>query len=275
MPSSLLPAIETGLMLPLVWRPPEYQRVFLPDTAPGQIKPGIFERPSEVQPLSICMEQINRTVIGKIFMHFPKSGKQEFIKLRVSHVVIQNLSGGFFHIHVVRRVGKNEICLHPIHQDCIALRKRSIAAEHAMPSECPQVSRFGKNRLFQFGFHIEVVLFDLPAVHLIEQRFNLRRVKACLADIKVTVFNILQQLCQQIVIPRAGYFVERDVQRLFPHLVYVHHRAGHFGIAEIDGNCQPLVSADYRHIRIDHKRVGKPKFFDGLPDFFVLFIPQL
>ena len=58
--SLLLPAVETRFVLPLVRTTAQHQRILLPDTAPGQVEPGILECLSKVQPFRICMEDVVR-----------------------------------------------------------------------------------------------------------------------------------------------------------------------------------------------------------------------
>ena len=61
----------------------------------------------------------------------------------------------------------------------------------------PEVILFGEARLLQLGFHIEVIFLDLFAVDLVEQRLDLRRVKACLTEIEVGILDVLQKIRQQ------------------------------------------------------------------------------
>ncbi len=54
-------------------------------------------------------------------------------------------------------------------------------------SQMPEVTLFGEAWLLQLGFHIEVIFLDLFAVDLVEQRLDLRRVKACLTEVEVGI----------------------------------------------------------------------------------------
>ena len=114
---------------------------------------------------------------------------------------------------------------------------------------------------------------NLLVMDLIEQRVDLRRVKAGLAKVEVTILDIFQKFCQKVLIPRSGDLVECNVQRLLSYLVDIHDRTGNFGIAEVNRYSQPLVTADDRHIVVHHKRVCKTELLDAVLYFFVLFIP--
>ena len=139
----------------------------------------------------------------------------------------------------------------------------------------PQVAGPRKHRLLQLRFHIEIIFLDFLAVYLVEQSLDLRRVKARLAKIEITVLDILQQIRQQGIIPCAGDLVEGDVQRLLPGLVNIHHSAGYFRVAQGNGNIESLMSADDRHVGVDHQRVSESELLNGIFDFLVLLIPRL
>ena len=139
----------------------------------------------------------------------------------------------------------------------------------------PEVALFGEARLLQLRFHIEIIFLDLFAVDLVEQRLDLRRFKTGLTEVEVGILNVLQKISQQGIIPGTRDLVECDVQGLLPGLVDVHHRARHFGVAQLHRYGQSLVTTDDRHVGIDHQRICEAKLRDGVLDFLVLFIPRL
>ena len=75
----------------------------------------------------------------------------------------------------------------------------------------PEVTLFGEAWLLQLGFHIEVIFLDLFAVDLVEQRLDLRRLKAGLAKVEVGILDVLQKISQQGIIPRTCDLVECNV----------------------------------------------------------------
>ena len=139
----------------------------------------------------------------------------------------------------------------------------------------PEVALFGEARLLQLRFHIEVIFLDLFAVDLVEQRLDLRRVKACLTEVEVGIFDVLEQVSQQRIIPCTRDLVECDVQGFLPGLVDVHHRTRHFGVSQLHRYGQSLVTTDDRHVGIDHQRICETELRDGILDLLVLFIPRL
>ena len=144
-----------------------------------------------------------------------------------------------------------------------------------MPSDQPKVTQLAEDRLLQFRVHIKIVLVDLLVMELIEQRIDLRRIKACLTEIKVAVLDILQEFCQQRIIPSTGNLVQRNVQRFLPDLINIDNSTRDFGVAKIHGHRQSLMSADDRHVGVYDQRIGKAELLNAVLDFFVLFIPGL
>ena len=273
--SLLLPAVETRFVLPLVRTTAQHQRILLPDTAPGQVEPGILECLSKVQPFRICMEDVDGTVVCKMVVHLLERCQKELVEFRIAHVVIHDLTGSLFHIHVIRGIGKDQICLGSVHQGVVAFCFGRITAQNDMLSQMPEVTLFGEAWLLQLGFHIEVIFLDLFAVDLVEQSLNLRRVKTRLSEIEIGILDVLQKIRQQRIIPCTRNLVECDVQSFFSGLVDVHHRTRHFCVSQFHCNSQSLMAADDRHVCIDHQRICEAELRDGVLDFLVLFIPRL
>ena len=110
---------------------------------------------------------------------------------------------------------------------------------------------------------------------LVEQGLDLRRIEAGEAQVKIGILNILEQIGQQVFIPRTGDFIESDVERLFTGLIDIHHGAGDLGEAEVDRYGQTLVPADDRHVGIHDQRIGKAKLLDRRLDLFILLVAGL
>ena len=155
----------------------------------------------------------------------------------------------------------------------VRLRVRGVPTNHRVLSEMPDIAQFGKGRLLKLGLHIEAVLFRL--VLCSQELLQIHRLKAGKGQVEVLRFQFTEQCRQQVVIPRAGDLVERDVEGFFPGLIHIHHGTGHFGVAKLHRNTQSLVSPDNCHIGIDHQRIRKPKLQDGILDLLVLLIPRL
>ena len=208
-------------------------------------------------------------------VHLLECCQKELVEFRVTHVVIHDLTGSLFHIHVIRGIGKDQICLGSVHQDVVAFRFGRIPAQNDVLSQMPEVTLFGEAWLLQLGFHIEVIFLDLFAVDLVEQRLDLRRVKACLTEVEVGIFDVLEQVSQQRIIPCTRDLVECNVQGFLSGLVDVHHRTRHFCVSQFHCNSQSLMATDDRHVGIDHQRICEAELRDGVFDFLVLFIPRL
>ena len=221
------------------------------------------------------MEDVDGTVVCKMAVHLLESCQKELVEFRIAHVVIHDLTGSLFHIHVIRGIGKDQICLGSVHQGVVAFCFGGITAQNDVLSQMPKVTLFGEAWLLQLGFHIEVIFLDLFAVDFVEQRLNLRRLKAGLTKVEVGILDVLQKISQQRIIPCTRNLIERNVQGFLPGLVDVHHRTRHFGVAQLHRYGQSLVAADDCHIGIDHQRICEPELRDGVLDLLVLFIPRL
>ena len=144
-----------------------------------------------------------------------------------------------------------------------------------MLPQMPDVAGLGENRLLQLGLHIEVVFLDLLVVDVAEKLLDLRSIETREFQVEILVAQILQQISQHLFIPCSGDLVERNVQRFFAGFIHIDHRAGHLGIAKINGNGQALVTADDRHVAVHDQRIGKAKLPDAVLDLLVLLVPLL
>ena len=208
----LLPAEQARFMNPLEWRTAEHERVLFPDTATGEVEARVPECFTEIEALGVGVPNVDRTVIGQIGVHAAVRGKQEVVEIFVGHVVVHDLPGGFFHIYVIRRIGQYKICPLPIHEPGVDFFAGTVAADNAVLPEAPQVAELGEDRLCQLRLHIEIVLGHVLRVDLVEQGLDLRRIEAGEARVKIGILDILEQIGQQVFIPRAGDLVQRDVE---------------------------------------------------------------
>ena len=138
--AGFLPAEQDRFMLPLIRRAAEDQRLFLPDAGAGQIKTGIREGPAEVQPFGVGMEYIDGGVLRHCLFCIGEGIEQELIEFVVRHVVILDLPGVAFVVHVIGRVGHREVCELSVHQQGESVRLGTVAADEAVIAEQPQVT---------------------------------------------------------------------------------------------------------------------------------------
>ena len=91
-----------------------------------------MERLPEDQPFGIRMEHIDGRIVLHVLFHIYESSKQEFIKIRIRHIVVLNLSSGLFHIYIVGRIGQNQIGPPAFHEFRVCLRKGGVSTDHTV-----------------------------------------------------------------------------------------------------------------------------------------------
>lgn len=124
-----LPAKEARLVLSLVRTAAQDQGVLLPDAAAGQVEARVLEGLAEVQPLGICVEYIDGSILLHVLFHIDESRKEELVELIVRHVIVLDLASCFFHIDVIGWIRQHHVGLFPGHQPFIGFRQRRIATD--------------------------------------------------------------------------------------------------------------------------------------------------
>ena len=160
----LLPAVKTRLVLPLVGRASQHQRLLLPDTAAGEIEPSSVKSLSEVQPLGVGVEHIDGGIVCHDLLHIGKGIEEEVKKLLRCHVVVFDFPGAALIIHIVGWVGNDEIRLATVHKGGAGFLFCTVAADEPMPPQRPDVAGLREGRLLQLGIHIEIVLFGFDSI---------------------------------------------------------------------------------------------------------------
>ena len=261
-------------MNPLVRAAAQDERVLLPDTTAGQIKACILKCFPEVKSLRICVPDVDAAVISEVGMHAAISGQEEVVEVRIVHVVVHDLAGGLLHVHVIRRVRKNQVCLLSVHESSVYFLAGGVSADHSVRTKAPQITQLREHRVLQLPFHIEVIFLHVLRVHLIKERLDFWRIKAGLPQVKVRLLDVFQKIRQQVLIPGAGDLVERNVERLFAGLVNIHHRTGHLGKAQVHRHSESLVAADDCHVSIHDQRISKAELLDRSLDLLVLLVAR-
>ena len=131
------------------------------------------------------MEYINGCILFHRLLHVYKCSKQELIEILIRHVVVFDLAGRLLDIYIVWRIRQDKICLLSIHQLIVSLRQNGITADDTVLSKQPYIPSLCHGRFCKLRFHIKVILRDLLIMHGIKKLFDLRRFKACDADIKI------------------------------------------------------------------------------------------
>ena len=172
-------------MLPLVWAASKNQCILLPYTATRQIKACCRKCLTEVQSLSVSMENINGSILFHRLFHIYKRCKEEIIKILISHIVIFDFSGGLLNIDIVWRIRQNHICFLAIHQNIINLRQCAISATNSVSAKKPHITRFCNRGFGKLLLHIEIILCDVLIMHAVKKLLDFRRIKTCKCNIKV------------------------------------------------------------------------------------------
>lgn len=98
-------------MLPLVGRAAQHQGLLLPDARPGEVEAGVGERLSEIQPLGVRVEHIDRSIVRHDFLCILKRCQQKIVEGGVLHVVVLDLPGAALVVDIVGRVGDDQVGL--------------------------------------------------------------------------------------------------------------------------------------------------------------------
>ena len=276
MPAVQLPAKKARLVLPLVRAAAQHQGVLLPYAAAGQVKACVLECLAEVQPLGICVEYIDGSILLHVLLHVDEGRKKELVKLVIRHIVVLDLAGRFFHIDVIRRIRQHHIGLLPRHQPFIGFRQRRIATDDAVVTQEPDISRTGDSRLCQFAIDIKVIFLDFLVVHFREELLDFRCFKARQVDVEVDALQIDDEVGQELFVPGTRDFIERNVERLDLMLILdMDNDTLDFFVAQILQYGQTLMPADDRHIVIDDDGFHIAKLLNGLLDFLVFLVARL
>ena len=157
------------------------------------------------------MEHIDGCILFHRLLHIHKSRKQKFVEILIRHVVIFDFSSSLLNIYIVWRIRQNQICFSFLHQGIVGFRQNRITADHTMLSEQPHIAAFRHGRLCKLCVHIKVIFFDFFVMYGIKKLLDLRRFKSGKTNIKIGIFKVFNQICQQLLVPFSGDLIERNV----------------------------------------------------------------
>ena len=186
-------------MLPLVRGATQHQRLLLPDTAAGEIEPSGIKRLAEIQPLGVGVEHIDGGIVRHDLLHIGKGIEEEVEKLLRCHVVVFDFSGAALIVHIVGRVGDDEIRLAAFHEGGVGFLFCAVAADEPVPSQRPDVTGLREGRLLQLGIYIEIIFFGFNAV--VKQLRQLLFIKAGEERVEVRRLQGLDLHTQEFFIP--------------------------------------------------------------------------
>lgn len=119
--------------------------------------------------------------------------EQELIEGVICHVVVLDLPGRAFIVHIVRRVRDHEVGLDVVHQSVVGFLLCGISADQTVPTERPDVASLGKGGLFQLLIHIEIIVMHAVLQAVLEKVVDLGRVKTGEGNIKVLTLQVSDQ----------------------------------------------------------------------------------
>ena len=151
-------------MLPLIGTATQHEGLLFPDTAAGEIEPCGIKRLAEIQPLGVGVEHIDGRIIRHDLLHIGKGIEEKVKKLLRCHVVVFDFPGTALVVHIVGRVGNNEVRLAAVHECGESFFLGAVTANEPVPPQYPDVAGLREDRLLQFGIHIKVILFGFDAV---------------------------------------------------------------------------------------------------------------
>ena len=264
-------------MLPLIGTAAEYQRVLHPDAYTADMKPCLFEGLSEVQPFRIRMENVCRSTLCQMRQPVLESREQELIECTIRHaVVLDGLAVRGFIRHIVRRVRHDEIRFDITHEMVQIILAGSIATQHPMFAQRPQVALFDEGRDLLW-VKICIIVLDILVMYLVEKLIHLCGVKAGRAKVIACQLEVGEQVSQRFRLPFSDSFVERNVQCLFVlRVLDVHHHAVDFCCAFCRQHLEPLMAADnISRYLVPDDRVYIAEVLQASFDFFVCRITGL
>ena len=153
------------------------------------------------------MEHIDRSIAGHDGFHIGESADQELIEGIVCHVVVLDLPGRAFVVHVVRRVRDHKVGLDVAHQGVVGFLFRGIAADQTVPPKRPDVTGLGEGGIFQLLVHIEIIVVNAVLQVVLEKVVDLGRIKTGEGNIEVLALQVSDEQCQLVLIPIAADLV--------------------------------------------------------------------
>ena len=259
-------------MLPLVRGASQHEGLLLPDTAAGEIEPGSVKRLSEVQPLSVGVEYIDGGIIRHDLLHIGKGIEEKVEKLLRCHIVILDFPGATLVVHIVGRVGNDEVRLAAVHEGSVGFFLGTVAADEPMPPQRPDVTEFREGRLLQLGIHIKIILFGFNAI--VKELRQLLFVKAGEERVKVRCLQGLDLHTQKFFIPARVHrhaVVGNDVGFLLGFCEVVGKDARHLGDAFLLGGKNTTVTGNNAIVTVDDNGIDEAELTERGAELIDLF----
>lgn len=259
MASGRLPAVEDGLVLPVIIGPAEHMDVLAPDKARRQLEAGACEGLAEAQSLGFRVGHIDGRAVGQR----REDPVQKRAKRRGRHVIVEDRSDLAFDGHIVRRIRHGQFRALAFEQPFQIGRRGGVAAQQPVPSQIPNVARPGDGR---FGDVRHVVGIRASNTRQqVEQFVQLGHVKAGQGQIHVQLAQLAQFHGHHLVIPGRPGGRAVDQQPEGPHLrrgQVVSQDHGYGRHAQVRGRVQAQAAVDHLAVGAGQHRHPEPVFPD-------------
>ena len=210
------------------------------------------------------MEHIDGRIVRHDLLHIGKGIEEEVEKLLRCHVVVFDFSGAALIVHIVGRVGDDEVCLAAIHEGGVGLLFGTVTADEPVPSQRPDVAGLGEGRLLQLGTHIEIVFLDVLAV--IEQLTEFLLIKAGEQRVKVRRLQGFDFYAQEFFIPACVHrhtVVCNDIRFLLGFGEMVGKDARHLRDTFLLGGKNTTVAGNYAIVTVDDNGIDEAELPQG------------
>src|SRR6267378_483806 len=142
--SRRLPSVEDWLVLPLVVRTTEHERILTPDETAGELEPCVLERAAKIQTFGVSVANIDGGAVLQHTEHDGVRAEQERAELAVLHIVVLDLPRAAFIVHVVRGIGEHGVRLRAGEKFLDNERVRRVATDEPVLPELDELAWEGR-----------------------------------------------------------------------------------------------------------------------------------
>ena len=147
------------------------------------------------------MEHVDSSDFPQYTGHCLKYGEKKLVELiALNGVVLDGKPAGIFKGNSVGRVRHDQVGVFAVHQTLHVIGFGGIAAEQAVPVDCPQVSWFYEGSLLQCSGKVEVIVLGLVRT-IRKERRQLVGVKAGESQVEGLLLQRLDFDGQQVLVP--------------------------------------------------------------------------
>lgn len=204
------------------------------------------------------MKNIDGGIVRHDLLHAGESIEQKVEELLRCHIVVFDLPGGAFVVHVVRRVSHHKVCLPTVHEDFVGFQLGAVTADETMSAERPHITHLAEGGLLQSGIDIEVIVFCFLAV--IKELRQLLFIKAGEERVEVHALEFFDLNAEKLLVPsgiKCHAVVGDNVCFLLRFGEVVGKHTGNLGDAFLTGSKNTTMTGDYAEITVDNYRIDE------------------